>query len=43
MQDALTMLQEQIRHGNDLEYTDVDFEEATKEFHKELLNEDWQA
>ena len=39
MQDAITMLQEQIRDSNDLEYTDDDYEEVTKEFYEELLDE----
>ena len=40
MQDAVTMLQEEIRDSNDLEYTDDDYEEVTKEFYEELLDED---
>ena len=40
MQDAITMLQEQIRDSNDLEYTDDDYEEVTKEFYEELLDKE---
>jgi hypothetical protein len=40
MQDAVTMLQEEIRDSNDLEYTDDDYEEVTKEFYEELLDEE---
>ena len=40
MQDTITMLQEQIRDSNDLEYTDDDYEEVTKEFYEELLDEE---
>ena len=40
MQEAVTMLQEEIRDSNDLEYTDDDYEEVTKEFYEELLDED---
>ena len=40
MQDAITMLQEQIRDSNNLEYTDNDYEEVTKEFYEELLDEE---
>lgn len=40
MQDAITMLQEEIRDSNDLEYTDDDYEEVTKEFYEELLDEE---
>lgn len=40
MQDAINMLQEQIRDSNDLEYTDDDYEEVTKEFYEELLDEE---
>lgn len=40
MQDAIIMLQEQIRDSNDLEYTDDDYEEVTKEFYEELLDEE---
>jgi C-terminal processing protease CtpA/Prc len=39
MQDAINMLHEQIRDSNDLEYTDDDYEEVTKEFYEELLDE----
>jgi hypothetical protein len=40
MQEAVTMLQEEIRDSNDLEYTDDDYEEVTKEFYEELLEEE---
>jgi hypothetical protein len=40
MQDAVTLLQEEIRDSNDLEYTDDDYEEVTKEFYEELLDEE---
>jgi hypothetical protein len=32
-------LQEEIRDRNDLEYTEDDYEEVTKEFYEELLDE----
>ena len=40
MQDAITILQEEIRDSNDLEYTDDDYEEVTKEFYEDLLDEE---
>jgi len=40
MQDAIVRLQEEIRDSNDLEYTDDDYEEVTKEFYEELLDEE---
>lgn len=40
MQDAITMLQEQIQDSNDLEYTDDDYEEVTKELYEDLLDEE---
>lgn len=40
MRDAINMLQEQIRNSNDLEYTDDDYEEVTKEFYEDLLDEE---
>jgi hypothetical protein len=40
MQDAMVRLQEEIQDSNDLEYTDDDYEEVTKEFYEELLDED---
>lgn len=40
MQDAVTMLQEEIRDSNDLEYTNDDYEEVTAEFYEELLDEE---
>jgi hypothetical protein len=39
MRDAISKLQEQIRDSNDLEYTEDDYEEVTKEFYEELLDE----
>ena len=39
MQDAIVKLQEEIRDSNDLEYTEDDYEEVTKEFYEELLDE----
>jgi hypothetical protein len=33
MLDAINMLKEEIRDSNDLEYTDDDYEEVTKEFY----------
>jgi hypothetical protein len=40
MRDATVMLQKEIWDSNDLEYTDDDYEEVTKEFYEELLNEE---
>ena len=40
MQDAIVRLQEEIRDSNDPEYTDDDYEEVTKEFYEELLDEE---
>jgi hypothetical protein len=40
MQDAIVRLQEEIRDSNNLEYTDDDYEEVTKEFYEELLDEE---
>jgi hypothetical protein len=40
MRDAINMLQEEIRDCNDLEYTDDDYEEVTKEFYEDLLDEE---
>lgn len=39
MRDAISKLQEQIRDSNDLEYTEDDYEEVSKEFYEELLDE----
>jgi hypothetical protein len=39
MRDAISKLQEQIRDSNDLEYTEYDYEEVSKEFYEELLDE----
>ena len=40
MRDVINMLQEEIRDSNDLEYTDDDYEEVTKEFYEDLLDEE---
>jgi hypothetical protein len=40
MEDAIAKLKAEIRDSNDLEYTDDDYEEVTKEFYEELLNEE---
>jgi hypothetical protein len=40
MRNAINKLQEEIRDSNDLEYTDDDYEEVTKEFYEELLDEE---
>jgi len=40
MQDATIMLQKEILDSNDLEYTDDDYEEVTKEFYEDLLDEE---
>lgn len=40
MQDAVTTLQEEIRDSNDLEYTNDDYDEVTKEFYEENLDEE---
>jgi len=40
MQDAINMLQGQIRDSNNLEYTDDDYQEVTKEFYEEFLDEE---
>jgi hypothetical protein len=40
MQDAIVRLQEEIRDSNNLEHTDDDYEEVTKEFYEELLDEE---
>ncbi|HEX7444886.1 MAG TPA: hypothetical protein VF300_00705, partial [Methanothrix sp.] len=40
LQDVTVMLQEEIDDSSDLEYTDEDYEEMTREFHEDLLNED---
>ena len=40
MRDAINMLQKEIQDSNDLEYTDDDYEEVTKEFYEELLDEE---
>ena len=40
MEDAIAKLKAEIRDSNDLEYTDDDYEEVTKEFYEELLDEE---
>ena len=40
MEDAIALLKAEIRDSNDLEYTDDDYEEVTKEFYEELLDEE---
>jgi len=40
MQDAIHKLQEQIGDSNNLEYTEDDYEEVTKEFYEEFLEDD---
>jgi hypothetical protein len=40
MRDATIMLQKEIWDSNDLEYTDDDYEEVTKEFYEDLLDEE---
>jgi hypothetical protein len=40
MEDSISKLKAQIRDSNDLEYTDDDYEEVTKEFYEELLDEE---
>lgn len=40
MKDAIVKLQEEIQDSNDLEYTDDDYEEVTKELYEELLDEE---
>ena len=40
LQDVTVMLQEEINDSIDLEYTDEDYEEMTREFHEDLLDED---
>lgn len=39
LQDVIIMLQEEIRDSSNLEYTDDDYEEVTKELYEELLDE----
>jgi hypothetical protein len=39
LQDVMVMLQEEINDSNDLEYTDEDYEEMTREFYEDLLEE----
>ena len=40
MRDAINMLQKEIQDSNDLEYTDDDYEEVTKEFYEEFLEDE---
>ena len=40
MEDAIAKLKAEIQDSNDLEYTDDDYEEVTKEFYEELLDEE---
>lgn len=40
LQDVAVMLQEEIKDSSDLEYTDDDYEEVTKELYEDLLDED---
>ncbi len=40
MQDAIHKLQEQIGDSNNLEYTEDDYEEVTKEFYEEFLEDE---
>ena len=40
LQDVTVMLQEEIKDSSDLEYTDDDYEEVTKELYEDLLDED---
>lgn len=40
MEDAVARLREEILDSDDLEYTDDDYEEVTKEFYEELLDEE---
>ena len=40
LQDITVMLQEEIKDSSDLEYTDDDYEEVTRELYEDLLDED---
>ncbi len=40
LQDVAVMLQEEIKDSSDLEYTDDDYEEVTRELYEDLLDED---
>ena len=40
LQDVTVMLQEEIKDSSDLEYTDDDYEEVTRELYEDLLDED---
>ena len=40
MEDAIAKLKAEILDSDDLEYTDDDYEEVTKEFNEELLDEE---
>lgn len=40
LQDVTAMLQEEIKDSSDLEYTDDDYDEVTRELYEDLLDED---
>ncbi len=40
MEDTIAELKAEIRDSDDLEYTDDDYEEVTKEFYEELIDEE---
>jgi len=40
LQDITVMLQEEIKDSSDLEYTDDDYDEVTRELYEDLLDED---
>ena len=40
LQDVAVMLQDVIKDSSDLEYTDDDYEEVTRELYEDLLDED---
>ncbi len=40
LQDVTVMLQEEIKDSSDLEYTDDDYDEVTRELYEDLLDED---
>jgi len=40
MKDAIVKLQKEIQDSDNLEYTNDDYEEVTKEFYEELLDEE---
>ena len=39
LQDVTVMLQEEIKDSSDMEYTDDDYEEVTRELYEDLLDE----